>query len=594
MRLSLNVNRLFQKNSFGFVNHFCHLQVSTPYMKKIFVLIAILLGLTAAKIDAETTEAKSDKKPAKSKSEKKAGAKKPEPKSQSDDKKNDKKKEEEKPSPPPSGPQDDGAFHKTILDSDEKVGDKYEDTLKDPMELAVANDGRVFFVERAGVLKMWHPSAKKSVEVGKLKVFNELEDGLLGIALDPKFMENNWIYLNHSLPETGKSKDGKKTGVNRISRFTLVGDKLDLQSEKTIIDIPTQREQCCHAGGSLAFDAQGNLYISTGDNTNPFDSDGFSPIDQRKDRSPWDAQKSSANADDLRGKILRIHPEPEGGYTIPKGNLFANKHVASSGTPQKGAEQLAHPSTATSGAVRTEIYVMGCRNPFRISIDKKNGYLYWGDVGPDAKEFKESRGPAGMDEVNQARQAGNFGWPYFIGENKAYWIRDFKLSTNTVFKAKFDPAKPSNRSPNNTGLKRLPPAQPAMIFYPHGPSAKFPVVNGDGGRTAMGGPVYYFDSVLKSDHKLPSELDHTLFIYDWSRSWVIKVQLDREDKIAKMERFCPKMTFKRPMDMELGPDGCLYIIEWGSAWGNNKDTQIVRIEYNPDKSDKLAGSTAAK
>ena len=48
-----------------------------------------------------------------------------------------------------------------------------------------------------------------------------------------------------------------------------------------------------------------------------------------------------------------------------------------------------------------------------------------------------------------------------------------------------------------------------------------------------------------------------------------------------MERFCPKMTFKRPMDMELGPDGCLYLIEWGTAWGKNQDTQIVRIEYHP-------------
>jgi cytochrome c len=47
-----------------------------------------------------------------------------------------------------------------------------------------------------------------------------------------------------------------------------------------------------------------------------------------------------------------------------------------------------------------------------------------------------------------------------------------------------------------------------------------------------------------------------------------------------MERFCPKMTFKRPMDMELGADGCLYLIEYGTAWGNNKDSQIVRLEYH--------------
>ena len=57
------------------------------------------------------------------------------------------------------------------------------------------------------------------------------------------------------------------------------------------------------------------------------------------------------------------------------------------------------------------------------------------------------------------------------------------------------------------------------------------------------------------------------------------MKLDATDHIEKMERFCPNMTFKRPMDMELGPDGCLYLIEFGTAWGNNKDTQIVRLEY---------------
>ena len=44
------------------------------------------------------------------------------------------------------------------------------------------------------------------------------------------------------------------------------------------------------------------------------------------------------------------------------------------------------------------------------------------------------------------------------------------------------------------------------------------------------------------------------------------------------------MTFKRPMDMELGPDGCLYVIQWGTQWGDNSDTQILRIEYHGDAS----------
>ena len=95
----------------------------------------------------------------------------------------------------PSGPQVDGSFRKVILDSDKDLdGDgKIDDSIKDPMELSVAKDGRVFFVERAGLLKAWDPESKSTKQVGKLDVFTGLEDGLLGMTLDPKFTENNWI-----------------------------------------------------------------------------------------------------------------------------------------------------------------------------------------------------------------------------------------------------------------------------------------------------------------------------------------------------------------------------------------------------------------
>ena len=470
-------------------------------------------------------------------------------------------------SPTPSGPQSDGPFRKVILDADQsrEAGGPLEDTVADPMELAVARDGRVFWAERAGVVKVWKPSDGRTVTVGKLSVFSGLEDGLLGMTLDPKFEANGWIYLNRSLPETTKDAQGKNKGIIRVSRFTLKGDELDPASEAPIIEVPTQREQCCHVGGSLTFDPGGNLLMAIGDNTNPFESDGYAPLDERPGRSPWDSQKSASNANDLRGKVLRITPKPGGGYTIPAGNLFPP------GTP----------------GTQPEIYVMGTRNSFRLSVDSRTGTVYWGDVGPDAGGMSENRGPAGYDEVNQAKVAGNFGWPYFVGENRAYWHWDFERKTNDF---RFDAARPVNHSPNNTGIKDLPPAQPAFISYPAGPSTKFPVLNAGGGRTAMAGPVYYFDETLKAAHKLPRKYDRCLFIYEWSRNWVVAVHLDGQQNIMKgpdgkpmMERFCPAMSFKRPMDLELGADGCLYMIEFGTAWGNNKDTQIVRIEYHGDE-----------
>src|SRR5678810_837971 len=94
--------------------------------------------------------------------------------------------------PIPSGEQVDGPWRKAILDADQQINGVWEDTVKDPMELAVAADGRVFYAERAGVIKMWKPDTKTTVVIANIKVFSGLEDGMLGITLDPKFSENNW------------------------------------------------------------------------------------------------------------------------------------------------------------------------------------------------------------------------------------------------------------------------------------------------------------------------------------------------------------------------------------------------------------------
>jgi len=483
----------------------------------------------------------------------------------------------------------DGAFRKVVLDADRDTdGDgKVDDSMKDPLEFSIAADGRIFFVERDGFIKVLKPGVEMSEVVGKLNPFTGCEDGLLGIALDPNFLKNGWIYLYYALPEMLKDANGQKAGENVLSRFTIRNNQMDLLSEKILLRVRTQRDTCCHSGGSVHFDSAGNLYLSTGDNTNPFESDSYAPIDERPGRGPWDAQKSAANANDLRGKVLRIKPLDNGTYEIPKGNLFpatSKKEFLPNRSMERGSGKLLWkwnpPAKALSGT-RPEVYAMGCRNPFRISLDPKNGILYWGEVGPDANSIKEGRGPAGYDEINQARAAGNYGWPYFVADNKAYWQYDFATKTSGE---KFDAAHPVNNSPNNTGIHELPPAQPAFIYYPYAPSTKFPAVNVGGGRTAMAGPVYYFDAKNKSPNKLPREFDHTLFIYEWSRNWIIAVHLDAKENIAKMERFCGGMTFKRPTDMELGPDGCLYVIEYGTAWGKNTDSQIVRIEYTGGES----------
>ena len=427
--------------------------------------------------------------------------------------------------------------------------------LYEPMELEILPNRDILFIERRGTLKVFDPENDSLMTVAEFPVHTVHEDGLLGLALDPNYSDNHWIYLFYS-PEGEEAKQ-------HVSRFVYQDRNLDKDSEKVLLEIPTQREECCHSAGSLEFGPNGNLFISTGDNTNPHESDGYSPSDEREGRSPFDAQKSSANTQDLRGKVLRIKPQDDGTYSIPEGNLFS----------KDGKEG------------RPEIYVMGCRNPYRISIDKATGYLYWGDVGPDAGEDSTQRGPAGHDEVNQAKKAGFFGWPYFIGDNKPYFEYDFAAQKTL---GEHNPQKPINNSPNNTGAQELPPAQKAFIWYPYGESKEFPNV-GNGGRNAMAGPIYHFENFPESDKQYPKYYDGKLFTYDWIRGWLMAVTLDENGDFVRMQRFLPSIKFNNPIDIVMGPDGDMFMLEYGTNWfQQNDDARLVHLQYTAGNREPLA------
>ena len=411
-----------------------------------------------------------------------------------------------------------------------------------PMELEVAADGRIFVVEQGGEVLARPAGGEEFETVLELDVFQEQENGLLGVALDPDFDANGWIYLLYS----PKDHMGQV-----LSRFVVDGIAIDSGSERVVMSWLEQRRECCHHGGSLEFDGQGNLFISTGDNTNPFGSSGFAPIDERPGRFPWDAQRTSADTMTFGGKVLRIRPRPDGGYDVPPGNLFDDPTVG-----------------------RPEIYVMGCRNPWRISIDRETGYLYWGDVGPDAGGDGD-RGSRGFDELNQAKGPGFFGWPLFIGDNRAYANWDFELEH---LGPRFDPARPVNESPFNAGARVLPPAQPAWIWYPYGDSEEFPEL-GSGGRTACAGPVYHHDPSSTSPTRFPEELDGVLFFFEWSRHWIKLAHLVGDSELERLADFPGEHEFLRPVDMLFGPGGELFVLEYGSTWGTNEDSRLSRFDY---------------
>ncbi len=438
---------------------------------------------------------------------------------------------------------DQGRFVKTVL----------VNNIASPMELAVAKDGRVFFTQLYGNFSVYNTHTKQYKVIHKFPITDDGGTGVIGLNIDPQFETNGYVYIYY-MP-AGQTIEPLNF---QLSRFTLSKQNvLDLKSEKILFKVPVQKVSGAHHGGSLAWDKNGNLYLSVGDSSSPFPSDGYAPLDERPGQEHYslDAQRSAGNTNDLKGKILRIHPEPDGTYTIPDGNLFPK------GTPK----------------TRPEIYVMGCRNPYRIAVNPKTSVLYWGEIGPDAGH-DSPRGPRGYDEFNQARKAGNFGWPYFVGKNFAYSHWDFATATPGPM---FDPKAPVNNSPNNTGLNVLPPAMPAMIWYPYAASDEFPEL-GLGGRCAIGGDFYEYDANNPNPNKFPAYYDGTLFVADWMRNWVIDLRFDQNENYVRNEAFMPSTgDFRRPIDMQFGPDGVFYMLEYGSVYGaQNEDARLVKIEYN--------------
>ncbi|WP_049575985.1 PQQ-dependent sugar dehydrogenase [Streptomyces sp. SBT349] len=436
---------------------------------------------------------------------------------------------------------------------------KGEAEMGEPMSLAVLPDRSVLHTARNGTLRITDADGNTSV-AGQIPVYSHDEEGLQGVGVDPDFASNRFVYLYYAPPLSTPGGDSPSEGsagdfapydgVNRLSRFTLNEDNtLNLGSETEILDVAASRGQCCHVGGDIDFDAEGNLYLSTGDDTNPFASDGYTPIDERANRNPaFDAQRSAGNTNDLRGKVLRIHVNDDGSYAIPDGNLFA-----------QGTE-----------GTRPEIYAMGFRNPFRMSVDKATGTVYVGDYGPDAGAASGTRGPGGQVEFNRITEPGNFGWPYCTGDQDAYIDYDFGNGSSG---SAFNCSAPVNNSPNNTGLTELPPAQPAWIPYDGNSVPEF----GGGSESPMAGPVYTYDPDLQSSVKFPEEFDGDFFATEFGRRWIRNVDQDGSGNVQAINEF--PWTGTQVMDSAFGPDGALYVLDYGTGWfAGDENSALYRIE----------------
>jgi hypothetical protein len=234
---------------------------------------------------------------------------------------------------------------------------------------------------------------------------------------------------------------------------------------------------------------------------------------------------------------------------------------------------------------------MGFRNPYRIFPDPVTGRLFIGEFGPAARDSSE-RGPAGADQLKIIDSAAYLGYPFFLKDNRPYCNWDYAQKKCVAIEGqagmKFDPQRPLNTSPNNTGVTVLPPVRAAALWEHDGPTPD-PV----GGLKTCGfeaGPVYHFDPALKSAVKFPPWFDGKWTFTGYGNGgWTAKLATLSQDAWPRVTAAVnpPWLgaaggDFSRGIhDMEYGPgDGALYVVDYGgSDYNNNSSAGLFRVAY---------------
>jgi glucose/arabinose dehydrogenase len=202
--------------------------------------------------------------------------------------------------------------------------------LASPTAMQIAPDGRLFVCEQGGRLRIIKDGTLLPQPFVTVTVNAEGERGLLGVAFDPDFTTNRYVYVYYTTPTPAMH--------NRISRFTANGDIAVAGSETVIFELDTLSASN-HNGGALAFGPDGKLYAAVGEN----------------------AETSNAQSlTNVLGKILRINKDG----TIPTDNPFY---------------------TSTTGRNRA-IWALGLRNPFTFAFNPGRSEMFINDVGQDAWE----------------------------------------------------------------------------------------------------------------------------------------------------------------------------------------------------------------
>jgi glucose/arabinose dehydrogenase len=242
--------------------------------------------------------------------------------------------------------------------------------LLNPTAMAFAPDGRLFVAQQGGALRVVNPNAVLPLlptPFVTLTVDSGGERGLLGVAFDPSFSTNGYVYVYYTVPSSVGPP--AVTLHNRVSRFTapidgttgLPGNTAPLSSEVAILDLEALAANN-HNGGAIHFGPDGKLYVAVGENGNA---------------------PNSQSLGNRLGKILRINPDG----TIPGDNPTSFYGIA-----------------GTTSGVNRSIWAVGLRNPYTFSFQPGTGRMFINDVGQGAWEEIN-------DGIYDGIKGSNYGWP---------------------------------------------------------------------------------------------------------------------------------------------------------------------------------------
>jgi glucose/arabinose dehydrogenase len=446
------------------------------------------------------------------------------------------------------------------------------------------------------------------------------EGGLHGLLLHRDFAQNDLIFLYYSVPGTRREvAPGLFWGEFHLATFRLDPDtnRLDPASEDVVLRVPAEWDNCCHYGGDLEYLPDGTLILTTGDDVPASSSGGYGARDAR---SPWlDAELTSANPADRRGKILRLREDgtvPDGSLPGERPNPFLgqegyNPHIADDASNVYVNNEYVGNAVGTPGdgwlAFDPYVYSLGWKQPWRAAV-LTNGDLYIGDVGPDAGFDDPERGPRGFDETNRVPFGGgtHHGWPRCIGPNWSYMDVDWVTLEND------GPLDCSSSAPVARPLggegATVRGMEPALMYYANGrcdgsaeeiyPCDRWPIV-GSGGKTSQ--PTVVYPSDVDGPLALPERYRDRLFVLEWSRNYLLTIPVDPATgdldlRNESMDRVVPPLytiapkltqpqtsvavqqgTFMRPVDGVVGPDGAYYFLEYGLIYYAGENGRLSRI-----------------